>query len=321
SYRIMAEHMYRYLRDVFWDTRFGGLYWQVDKNGYPVNDVKFYYVQAFGIYGLAEYGHATGEEEAVRTAGELFGLLEVHGHDEVHGGYREGANRAWKDLGEARYFESFSYQKSMNTTLHVLEALTSLRIVSPDPLVRVRHRELIHVFLERIFDPGSAHFLTFFNAAWDAVSGSVSFGHEIEGSWLLTEAATAADDPLLLRRVETTACALADTVLREGFDEDGALHHERREDGSYDTEKHWWVQAEGIVGFTNAWMLTGNRVYSDAALRLWEYARRHLVDREHGDWFKVVRRDGEPARWPKVGPWECPYHHARLCFQMIERLS
>lgn len=74
------------------------------------------------------------------------------------------------------------------------------------------------------------------------------------------------------------------------------------------------------------------RVWADAELGskqkgLIQVFLRHLiedefVDRVHGDWFKVLNRQGIPhAKHFKVGSWECPYHHSRVCFEMLARLA
>jgi cellobiose epimerase len=62
--------------------------------------------------------------------------------------------------------------------------------------------------------------------------------------------------------------------------------------------------------------------FAQAAQGSWGFIRDHMVDRVHGDWIKKLHRDGsvDESNY-KVGPWECPYHNSRACFEMIDRLK
>jgi mannobiose 2-epimerase len=136
------------------------------------------------------------------------------------------------------------------------------------------------------------------------------------------EAAELQNDPALLERVKETAVRIAAAVQRDGIDPDGSLPYEGNAGGLVDSEKSWWVQAEAVVGFYNAWQLSGDERFAETAAQTWDYIQAKMVDHEHGDWLKKLHRDGtpDPASF-KTGPWECPYHHSRMCFEMIERLA
>jgi mannobiose 2-epimerase len=323
EYLSMARWAYDYLVGVFLDPESGGLYWHVDAQGKPVADRKHHYAQAFGIYGLSELCRATGETGSLALARELYQLLEEHAREPVHGGYTEASSRRWEPLEDMRLSEKdLNSRKSMNTMLHILESYTNLLRIWDDAGLKTRHRILIETFLERIIDPATGHFRLFFDDAWNSLSQVVSYGHDIEGSWLLVEAAEVQGEAALRERVRAAAIRLADSVLREGLDPDGSLRHEGGPGGNPDSDKEWWTQAEGMVGFYNAYQMTGELRFEQASAGLWAYIQDKLVDRQHGDWFKRLRRDGTPVvDGFKAGPWECPYHHSRACFEMIGRLE
>lgn len=323
EYLAMARLAYETLTGTFLDPEHGGLFWQMDRAGRPSADRKHHYAQAFGIYGLSEYYRATQEPQALDLARDLFDLLERHAHDPVHGGYTEGSSRAWGALADMRLSEKdLNCRKSMNTMLHVLEAYTNLLRVWDDARLRDRQRALIEAFQRHIIDHPGGHFKLFFDDDWEPLSQVVSYGHDIEGSWLLVEAAEVQGDPSLLERMRESSARLADAVQREGLDPDGSLRHEGGPGGNPGAEKEWWAQAEGMVGFHNAYQVTGQERFARAALGLWDYIQARLVDRVHGDWFKRLHRDGTPvAGGLKAGPWECPYHHSRACLEMIRRLD
>lgn len=324
QYLSTARWAYDYLTRVFWDQEYGGLYWEVDYKGNPVSDRKHHYAQAFGIYGLAEYYQATQEPQSLMLAQMLFHLLEKHAYEPAYGGYIEGSSREWEALADMRLSDSdLNCRKSMNTMLHILEAYTNLLRAWGDVHLKAQHRALLETFQQHIIDPQTGHFKLFFDDQWHALSENVSFGHDIEGSWLLCEAAEAQGDPALLARVRESAMDMAAAVYREGIDDDGSLFWEASLQGNVDTTtKAWWPQAEAVVGFYNAYQLSGQVHFAQAAYRCWAYIQAELVDREHGDWFKELYRDGTPKDTSyKAGPWNCPYHHSRACFEMLVRLG
>ncbi len=210
----------------------------------------------------------------------------------------------------------------MNTHLHVLEAYTNLyRVWKPEGL-RAKLAQLVDVHLDIIVDAATHHFRLFFDEEWVSKSEDVSYGHDIEGSWLLCEAAEALGDSLRTERVRRVALEMARATLEQGVDADGGVYNERDGDGRLDDTKDWWPQAEAMVGFLNAYELSGERKYLDAAKAGWSFIRGFIRDGEHGEWHCQVTRTGVPVPGrAKIGPWKCPYHNGRACMEALERLS
>ena len=324
SHRRMADRAFDELRRRFWDPEHGGTFWMVDPAGRPLADRKQTYALAFSLYALAEYHRATGAAEALDRAEALQRAIEAHAGDPEHGGYWEARARDWLPLQDVRLSEKdLNAPKSMNTHLHVMEAYANLLRVRDEASLREKLRALVALHLDRIVDPRTGHLLLFFDARWAPLSRMVSYGHDIEASWLLVEAAEVVDDRALVERARTAAVAMARVSLAEGVDAaHGGLFAERHEDGRLDDEKHWWMQAEAVVGFLNAFELTGEAAFLDAAERTWSFVDRFLVDRRHGEWRWRVRRDGTVIPGlPKVEPWKCPYHNSRAAFETIDRVG
>jgi mannobiose 2-epimerase len=319
----MARWAYDYLVNVFLDQEYGGFYWQVDCKGTPVSDRKHHYAQAFAIYGLAEYYLATREPQSLVLAQTVFHLLETHAYEAVYQGYIEGSSRRWETLTDMRLSDrELNSRKSMNTMLHILEAYSNLLRAWDDAHLMAQHRALLETFQQHIIDHRSGHFKLFFDDQWHSLTENVSYGHDIEGSWLLLEAAELQGDPVLLAQVHESLTNMATAVYEDGLDNDGSLFYEGGPQGLVDTSKAWWVQAEAVVGFYNAYQRTGQVRFAKAASRCWTYIQAKVVDRAHGDWFKRLHRDGTPDNTVyKAGPWECPYHHSRACFEMLVRLG
>jgi mannobiose 2-epimerase len=321
GYRPMADRAYGYLRDHFADERHGGVFWTLTAAGEPLDTKKQVYAQAFAIYALAEYVRLSGSDAALDWAVRLYRLLEERAVDPIHGGYFEAFARDWGPADDVRLSEKdLDAPKSMNTHLHVLEAYTNLIRIWPDAGLASRLRALIELYLEHIVDAETHHQRCFFTEDWRPVSGVVSYGHDIEASWLLDEAAEALGDASLRVRVFDEAVVMAQRVLADGVDEDGGLLNESKPDHTLDTDKHWWPQAEAVVGFLNAFQHTGDVSFLRATVRSWAFIQRTIVDAEGGGWFYRVSRDGSPYREEdKVGLWKCPYHSARACIEVLGR--
>lgn len=319
----MARRAYEYLTRCFFDESYGGYFWTVDYLGQPLDMKKKIYGQAFALYALTEYYRATDEPAALKSARELFDLIERSSFDPVYGGYFETYERDWTLAADQRLSDADQDDpKSMNTHLHVLEAYAMFAQATNDPRVKEKLRALVNLFLDHIIDPHTGHFRLFFDETWKSKSDRISFGHDIEGSWLLCEAAEAPDDPALLARVREMALKMAQKVYEEGLDRDGALLYEADPSGITDDDKHWWPQAEAVVGFLNAYQLSGQDHFLLAAHRCWEFIDKYLIDKVHGEWFWKVSRQGVPDEMkPKLDQWKCPYHNGRMCFEVLSRLS
>lgn len=322
AYLDMARLAYDTLLQRFWDPVYGGFYWAVTAAGEPLRTRKQMYGQAFGIYALAEYHAATGRPEPLEYAVALFRLFETYAYDPVHQGYYEAFSREWQAVDDLRLSDvDLNEMKSMNTHLHVMEAYTNLLRVWNTEEMRQKHAELLDVMMTRIIDPDTYHTILFFDEAWNPRSDGVSFGHDIETSWLMVEAAEVLGDPERLEAAERLALPMAQAVYDEGRDPDGAIVYEAGPHGITHSEKEWWPQAEAAVGFLNAYQISGQPHFLEAALKSWDFIEQYLVDRTHGEWFRNVSRDLQVGKdQAKVSFWKCPYHNGRACLELSARL-
>lgn len=318
----MAQRSYSYLMNYFWDKEYGGIYWMLDADGKPVETRKHIYAQAFAIYALCEYAHATGEDQALEEAHQIYRQIEEVSADSENGGYYEAFSREWEPLDDVRLSEKdINEPKSMNTHLHLLEAYTNLYRHFQSREIRERLEALLDVFLEHIIRPDGTSLYTFLDMDWTPKSSEISYGHDIETSWLLVEAAQELPDYQKKVQVEKAAINLVDAVLSNGVDEDGGLVNEAGADGRHDTDKDYWPQAEAVVGFINAYEITGKTRYVDAAVSTWQFIKNNVIDSRKGEWWDKVDRAGSPYPIDKVHAWKGPYHHSRACLEIMRRVD
>lgn len=321
TYLEMAQRAKREIIDLFYDADFGGIHWSLNPDGTPLDTKKQIYAIAFAIYGLAEFNRATGDGEALEYAIKLFNSIEDHSFDAEKGGYFEAFTRDWKPIEDMRLSEKDANEsKTMNTHLHVLEAYTCLYRVWNNGLLKERLRGLIEVFQQHIIGP-DGHLKLFFDNDWNCGYDTVSYGHDIEASWLIHEAALVLDDEQILDRMKTLVQSVAEAAL-EGFTPDGGMIYEKHgQEGPADGDRHWWVQAETVVGCFNLWDNFSDPSGMENALMCWEFIKANLIDRENGEWYWSVRSDGTINRDDdKAGFWKCPYHNGRMCMEILERI-
>ncbi|RZK47366.1 MAG: N-acyl-D-glucosamine 2-epimerase, partial [Hymenobacter sp.] len=316
-----ATRAFNYLLAHFVDNEHGGIYWLVDTDGRVLNDRKQIYALAFAIYGLSEYYRATGNPQALEASQALFAWIETHSYDAEYSGYLEAVGRAGEPLADQRLSDKDHHApKTMNTHLHVLEAYANLYRSWPDAQLAQRLHGLLTDFLAHIIDVRTGHLGLFFARDWQPVADLVSYGHDIEAAWLLREAAEILGDAKLLTQIAAATQQLAQATAAALLP-DGSLPHELdRATGHLDQHREWWVSAEAMVGFLDAYAHTQDEALLRHSHRAWQFAQRHLLDHAHGEWRWGVEADYRPMLGQdKVGFWKCPYHNARACLEVIHR--
>ena len=319
---VVAQRSFNYIKTYFIDYEFGGVYWSVDYRGLPLNTKKQSYALSFAIYGLSEFYKATQDHNVINLAIKLYQDLECHALDQNKGGYFEAFTRTWQAIEDSRLSDKDANErKTMNTHLHILEAYTNLYQVWPDAGLKMAIAKLINIFSEHMLQEDQ-HLGLFFDEDWKLKSDIISYGHDIEAAWLIQEAAeTIGEDHLLLETRKQAITIAQATVV--GIDIDGGLRYEfDNSNGQGQSEKHWWVQAEGMVGFLNAYQLSGEETFLQQFLGIWKFTKEHLIDADFGEWFWGVYADHSRMTFEdKVGFWKCPYHNSRACMEIIKRLS
>lgn len=315
-----ARHAYDFLREKCLDREYGGVYWSLTYDGKPLDDTKHTYNQAFAIYALSAYYRLTGDEEALNLARELFVLIEKKCTDQ--GGWLEAFSRDFQPTSNEKLSENgVMAGRTMNTLLHVFEGYAGLYQAAHDPQVARAMGRILEIYKDKVYNPVLYRQEVFFDKDYNSLIDLTSYGHDIESSWLMDWGTALLEDEAVKRTVFQIDSDLSDHILKTALMEDGSVVNEC-EKGVVDAHRIWWVQAEAVLGFVNAWGKHPQRTeYRDAAARVWRYIQARVVDRRPvGEWFWRLNADGSPDRGkPVVEPWKCPYHNGRMCLELIRR--
>ncbi len=314
-----ADHAYEFLENAFYDKENGGVYWSVTYNGKPSDTSKHTYSQAFAIYALASYYAASRKKEALELAYALVDRVEKFCKDE--NGYLEAFDRRFRPVKNEKLSENgVMAARTMNTLLHVFEAYTELYRVDGKQDIANRMEWMLDLFAEKIYNPKERRLEVFFDLDWKSLIDLNSYGHDIEASWLIDRGVEVLGNPVYEAKITLITLELAAHIFEEAVD--GASLYNECEDGRVDTKKVWWVQAEAMLGFLNGYQKDGTRKeYLEAVGRIWNYIDQYMIDRREGsEWYNELNRDGTPIPGREiVGPWKCPYHNGRMCFEVIRR--
>jgi cellobiose epimerase len=336
EYAEMAQRAFWVLQNQFADKHFGGYYMSIDSENQPHETIKHTYAQAFVLYALSKYYEFAPYPELLQTIKTYFYFLEEKTKDSEKPGYLEAFTREWSLYSENRMADN-NEPRSMNTHLHIMEAYAAFYKVCKDDLAAKRLKELLELFIEKIIRP-DGHLGIFFDEQFTETESSkaiCSFGHDIEASWLLWEAAEILGDQDIIEKMRPLSVKMLEAVDRVGIDKDGGLFLESTHFGSHvRTNKHWWPQAETLVALMNGLQLTSDQQYWEKLKLSWNFIDRFIIDHENGEWFTKVNRLGipyleEPANDPspyyrndwKIDPWKCPYHNGRAMMELIARIE
>ena len=325
-YLKMAEHAKAYIQKYFIDPEYGGAYWSVHADGTPADETKYPYGISFVIYGGAELARANGDKGALAMARQMFGALEGHALDKTNDGYFESFSRDWKTrLGSFNIKDQSLGSKALNTHLHLIESYTNLMRADDEPVIRNRVGSLIDIMATKLLDTDNYHYKPFMTDDWRAVETLYSYGHDIEGSWLLTEALEAYGNEELIERHKETSVKIAAACEAGINPKTGGMYYEGDDTKIIEPHMAFWPQVEAAVGYFNAYQLTGEDRFLKLTQDFIQYCTDNLSDREGGVFREYLNYAdygaGDRQNQLRVHSWKGPYHNARMCFELIERIG
>jgi mannobiose 2-epimerase len=322
SHKKIAARAFDFLSKHFYDSEFGGLFWSINVDKTPKDTKNQIYALAFAIYGLSEYYAISKDDKALEIAINLYSQIQKYSYDPVNKGYLEAFTRDWKPIEDLRLSDKDANEKkTMNTHLHIVEAYANLFKVWKDKTLQSDIIELLETIEKHFINTKTGHLRLFFDENWVEKPDVISYGHDIEAAWLLLQCAEISENETLIANYKKHAIQMAE-VTQEGLDSDGGLWYEfDTEKKKLITEKHWWVQAEALIGFYNAYQLTGDEKFLNIVYKNWKFIKKHIIDQENGEWFWGIYHDNSLIEKDKAGFWKCPYHNGRACLELMHRIQ
>jgi mannobiose 2-epimerase len=319
-----AKHAYDFMKKNCVDYENGGVFWSVKYNGEPDDTTKHTYNQAFSIYALSSYAdavkHFNGDEkeaeEALKLAFDLEKNIETRMKDDK--GYLEAFKINFEPESNEKLSENgVMAEKTMNTLLHVFEAYTELYRVTKDAATAEHLRWIFDIFEKKVYNPKLHRQEVFFDKDWNSIIDLHSYGHDIETSWLMDRGCEVLGDAKVTAKIDPISTDLADKIYNRAYVNHSLLNE--CEKGVDNTTRIWWVQAETVLGFLNAYRKTNEERYLAAAEDVLNYILTKMTDpRDGSEWFWCLDENDKPVtEKPIVEPWKCPYHNGRMCMEII----
>ena len=277
------------------------------------------------MFGLAEYVRAGGGDGARALALQTLDALEMHAHDDEHGGYVEFFAPDWSPAGP-RDTSPLDIRpptdKLINTQMHLMEAMVAAHRVNLDPRAKTRAVELVDVIASRaVRRRFGAPMTDAWGADWRArkLDRTVRYGHLIELAWLLVDSADAVgvhQDAAREHGRPAGRVRAASTGLTRRVGS-GAR-------GSWDDRP--------TIGGTNggrrpkpSWRTRGGgpspsiRPTPTGCVRSGRSSEHHVEDHVVGEWHDELdtARNGHG---PKGGAWKDGYHSTRALLDSATRL-
>lgn len=320
-----AKHAYDFMKKNCVDYENGGVFWSVKYNGEPDDTTKHTYNQAFSIYALSSYAdavkHFNGDEkeaeEALKLAFDLEKNIETRMKDDK--GYLEAFKINFEPESNEKLSENgVMAEKTMNTLLHVFEAYTELYRVTKDAATAEHLRWIFDIFEKKVYNPKLHRQEVFFDKDWNSIIDLHSYGHDIETSWLMDRGCEVLGDAKVTATIDPISTDLADKIYNRAYVNHSLLNE--CEKGVDNTTRIWWVQAETVLGFLNAYRKTNEERYLAAAEDVLNYILTKLTDpRDGSEWYWCLDENDKPVtEKPIVEPWKCPYHNGRMCMEIIK---
>jgi mannobiose 2-epimerase len=303
--KALADDLYHFLVAHFYDAHDEEFYFRVSESGRVVEPKKVLYAESFAIYALSEYARVFGVPQAGKYALDCFHSIDARAHDAQHGGYDQTRDPAWLTPGA---------QKEMNTHIHLLESFTSLYEYSKDETVKRRANELLDVCARKLLQPEGYQYQEYLSDWSPFGRAEVSYGHDLEASWLMLESAAVlgrASDAKIIEAANTMGAHAADW----GFDRKNGGYFESGPPGAApdQLEKIWWVQAEALPGLWRLYERSKNLAYLDRLEATLTWIEKSQSDPEYGEWYWGILPDGSLGSRGdhKSEEWKASYHTLR----------
>lgn len=322
----------------FYDKENGGYFWIVEEDGTPKDLNKIIYGHSFFIYGFSEYALLTGDDAAKNEAIKVFDLLQEKIFDKKNKGYFEHFDQFF-NIKSSR--GDISVHKSLDVHMHLMEAFTTLYELTGAENHRQALVDVIDLIFDKMIDPETGTGISMFTSDWKPIANVeletvwgrdrfdedgksidiTSYGHNIEFTWLYL----LSQDVLGIPREKSLdkVMPIYEHTYKNGIDWNyGGIYVEGKRIGPVtEATKEFWQQAEAMVGFLDAYLLTKDEKYLEAFFNVHDFVFEKMINWEQGEWFALLSEEGNLI-WDYMGTsWKVFYHTVRGSCQIVKKLE
>lgn len=290
----------------------GRMFFMVTREGRPLRKRRYFFSEAFAITAYANYAKATGDEALAQEARDLFRRCTEYADGTRPLPPKTTGERPTRGLGVPMIF--LNVAQELCDTVGCDFAASKI-----DPFIDEIRRH-VNDELECVLectDPEG-------NLIDHLQERTINPGHAMEGAWfILHEAKRRGGDPEL----EALGLKMLDYSWKQGWDEEyGGIFYFRDPTGRpvmeyWQDMKFWWPQNETVIATLLAYTMTGKEKYADWHRMIHDYAHTHFHDKEYGEWYGNLHRDGRISTPMKGNHFKGPYHLPRMqiyCWQLLE---
>ncbi len=295
----------------------GRMFFTVTKDGKPLRKRRYMFSESFFVIGMAEYALATGDKRALSKAEECFELmLSV---------FRNPESDPFKITPKT--YASTRADRASAVPMVLVSSAQLLRRCNPDKAeyyTKVAD-EMVESIINLHYKPDRKCVLECVGPNGEFIDTpagrTINPGHSIENSWFLMNQAIYTKDKDLL----TKALNILDWSLEWGWDEQfGGFVYFTDVSGKPCEQlewdmKLWWVHNEVLIATLLAYGLTGEKKYWDWFEKTHLYAFGHFADKDFGEWYGYLHKDGTVSHTQKGSMWKGPFHHPR-CLMVCEAI-
>ncbi len=291
----------------------GQMFFHVTRDGRPIRKRRYFFSETFAVIANAAYAKASGDEAAASKARSLFGKCIEYA--------------TTPGLLEPK-FTATRPSKGIGVPMIMINTAQQLRDTIGDPrcdewitkwITEIETdfvKDDIQCVMEQVAPGGSII---------DHIDGrTLNPGHAMEGAWfILQEAKYRNNDPHLIE----LGCKMLDYMWERGWDKEhgGILYfrdvYNKPVQEYWQDMKFWWPHNEVNIATLLAYLMTGNEKYAEWHKMVHDYAYQHFHDKENGEWYGYLHRDGSIAQTAKGNLFKGPFHLPRqewYCMQLLQ---
>jgi N-acylglucosamine 2-epimerase len=298
------------------------LYFTVKEDGTPLRKRRYLFSEAFYIIACAEYYKATKDEKYLKIAREYYDFANAI----IDNGELDPYKITPKVIKGARDGRSMGVPMIFLNVAFIMKECDTERSEIYDK----RCEKFVNDIINYHFKPELGDIsLENVGLNGEVLTDVASFrvvnpGHSIEMSWFLLDYAKQSGKTELIELAER----VFNSAFNIGWDKKygGILYFTDYAGEPVEAYEHdmklWWPHNEAVIATLKLYEATKNNKYLKIFKKVYNYAKKHFLDKDYGEWYGYLRRDGKPTEPACKGQiYKGPFHVPRMYITASQTLK